>query len=284
MVRYGIVMVFLHQVSMLTLLMSGQMNLAPPQTSLDLMEYRENSLEPIKSIPWYFIKIPSKLNTTWFSLLFYYSSVLGNPLPMALPSKTLQDRVMQSPQMPLAPQPFVPWWLRWWSRTYGNIHTYIHTYIPTYVHTYIHTYIHMYIYIYIGWYTCGSPLEEAATFLVISAFTVPSVLAEVSFDRSRLESKTHWRAQRCGWWVKTQAMKKRVILSTADKIHVVDGSILCSSRSWVALRRSCRTSSPSMILASTASWYGGFLSHGGTPSHHPLIDGIFHYTPATTLE
>ena len=25
--------------------------------------------------------------------------------------------------------------------------------------------------------------------------------------------------------------------------------------------------------------YGGFLSHGGTPRHHPFIDGIFYYKP-----
>ena len=26
-------------------------------------------------------------------------------------------------------------------------------------------------------------------------------------------------------------------------------------------------------------YYGGFLSHGGAPSHHPFLDGIFHYKP-----
>ena len=26
--------------------------------------------------------------------------------------------------------------------------------------------------------------------------------------------------------------------------------------------------------------YGGFLSHGGTPSYHPFLDGIFHYKPS----
>ena len=27
------------------------------------------------------------------------------------------------------------------------------------------------------------------------------------------------------------------------------------------------------------SLYGGFLSHSATSSHHPLLDGIFHYSP-----
>ena len=26
--------------------------------------------------------------------------------------------------------------------------------------------------------------------------------------------------------------------------------------------------------------FGGFQSHGGTPSYHPFLDGIFHYKPA----
>ena len=33
-----------------------------------------------------------------------------------------------------------------------------------------------------------------------------------------------------------------------------------------------------MMNANQQHSYGGFLSHRGTPSHHPFLDGIFHET------
>ena len=117
----------------------------------------------------------------------------------------------------------------------------MHTYIHTYIHAYIHTYLHPKPTYNWGGTTLYQPIaiyryHQSALDPDPPIFVVPGCI------------QPHVAHHRSAWSAWSQRCQR------------------CQRRRW--------------RWASWVNWMdsfcGGFLSHGGTSSHHPWLDGIFH--------